>query len=170
MKFHPNSQTPHDVQTKTTFYCSTYTEEYFKCRLEMKKEKNEWDFHFNGVGEAFSHFSAKKYHFGVEWKRKCFRKVFFLSVLLFSFFLFRRRYLLPVLINLRSYWRKKIDIMRPSKANNLFLSLHLARSEDVKVKKNWKLRKCLMARKFLCHFEQGKSINSITAYEHWFAI
>lgn len=107
-------------------------------------------------------------------KRKCFQKVCLssFSVLFCSSSLSLS--LLPVLINLWSCWGKKIDTVRPSKANNLllfhftffsFLLLQPRSFEGEQENKMRKLRKRLTARKFFMTLECRKSINSITDFE-----
>lgn len=83
-------------------------------------EENEWDFHFNGVGEAFSiflQFLAEKH--GDGKKEKSFRKVLLLFLSSSSSPLSAACFNKPSKLLLR---KRKIDIVRPSKANNLFLS------------------------------------------------
>lgn len=145
-----NSQMPHDV---AALNCFTYTAAHLKCRDGAAREGESEDFHFNGVGEARSQKVRAQ-----ERKRKCIRKSFFFfsSVFLCR----RRRYLLPVLINLRSWLsrrgksilcahQKLIISSFPSIASSRSLTFFMQPQEQPsKGNKIRKLRKCLMARKF----------------------
>lgn len=148
---------------KTTLKRSAYTQHVLNVDSRWgKKERREMGFRFNGVGRPFFISRKKDKHGG---KQNVFRKFPLLSFLVC-------RYLLPVLINLRSCRGKKIDIVRPSKANNLFLLLHFYNAlvclEALRAKEEIKFGSfgnVWWRGSFLWHWECGKSINSITDFE-----